>query len=154
MKRLASLLRSLSARGCTPMLLLTAACLLVQEQYPFSNFPMYSSFSHKTFYVYLADGTGAPIAAKNTIGINTPTLKKIYVSETRRERERRPGRSKQLTDEQKQTAGERLLARLRSSPAVRERNLEFPSGLRLYEVTISMAGGRFDKQTKLIAEVR
>jgi hypothetical protein len=154
MKRLTSALRALSAKGCTPMLVLTAACLLVKEQYPLSDFPMYSSFTSKTFYVYLADGDGTPIATAPATGMTTPTLKKIYVSETRRERARSPLRSQGLTSEQKRAAGERLLTQLKNSPDLRERNVTLPVTLRLYEVNISMAHGRFDKQTELVAELR
>ncbi len=154
MKRLLRLARALRETSWKPLLLLTAACLLLREQYPLSNFPMYSSFSSKTFYVYLADGDGAPLAAVNTFGVTTPTLKKIFVNETRRERERSPEKSQRLTNEQKQIVGARLLSRLKNSPAARERGVVLPPVLRLYEVDISMAGGRFERQTALIAEVR
>ena len=115
---------------------------------------MYSSFTSKTFYVYLADGDGAPIATAPTIGMTTPTLKKIYVSETRRERARSPVRSKSLTSEQKRLAGERILTQLKNAPDLHERNVSLPAVLRLYEVNISMTGGRFDKETELVAEIR
>ena len=153
MNRYVAWLRSISSKGFNPLILLTVACLLVKEQYPLSDFPMYSSFTSKTFYVYLADGDGQPIAAAPAIGMTTPTLKKIYVSETRRERRRSGAPSKTVTNEQKRAAGDRVLADLKNSPVIRERNL-LPAVLRLYEVNISMAGGRFEKQTSLVAEVR
>lgn len=136
------------------MLLLTAGCLLIEEQFPFSNFPMYSSFGPTTYYLYIADGAAAPIATLTTLGMSTPTLKKVFSTEMRKERARLGTRAKQLTPEQKEAVGERLLARLRTSPAALQRGGEIPPVLRLYEVNISLARGRFDKQTVLIAEQR
>ncbi len=65
------------------MWLLTLICLVVEEQYPFSNFPMYSSFGDRTYYIYLADGAGQPLATKPTAGMTTPTLKKVFDGELR-----------------------------------------------------------------------
>ncbi len=137
-----------------PMLIFTTACLLIGEQYPFSNFPMYSSFGSSTYYLYLADGMGAPVASLETIGMSTPTLKKVFSTEMRKERERLQIRAGELTPEQKQLVGERLLARLKNSPAARQRGGPKPEILRLYEVNISVRGGRFEKQTELVAESR
>ncbi len=46
------------------LLTFTVLCLIIGEQYPFSSFPMYSSFSHDTYYIYLADQFDRPIAAQ------------------------------------------------------------------------------------------
>lgn len=148
----AALRRFLSRLWWKPLLLLTAASLLIQEQYPFSDFPMYSSFGPTTYYLYLADGAGAPIPALTTVGMSTTTLKKIFATEIRKERERLPARPKRLTPEQKQAVGERLLAKLKASPVAQRRGGKVPAVLRLYEVNISLAGGRFEKETALIAE--
>ncbi len=150
----AALQRFLARLWWKPMLVLTAGCLLVQEQYPFSHFPMYSSFGRTTYYLYLADGTGAPIATLPTIGLTTPTLKKVFSTGLRKERERLGVRSKQLSPEQKRQVGERFLAGLKESPAVRQRGMPLPPALRLYEVNISLVKGRFEKEAVMIAEVR
>lgn len=155
LKHLASrLLRFFRATRCQPLLLITAACLLLREQYPLSNFPMYSSFGAHTFYIYLADGTGRPIASLPAVGMSTATMKKVYVTEMRKERDRLGLRAKKLTVEEKRPVGERLLTKLKNSPAVRQRGSAFPGGLRLYEVEIAMRERRFEKETSLVAEVR
>ncbi len=136
----------------TWLLLVTLACLLVREQYPFSNFPMYSGFGRNTYYVYLADGNGTPIPALTTMGVSTPTLKKMFADEMAKEREHFKLHPKKLTLEQKRDPGERLLARIKSSSAALARSAPKPEVLRLYEVTISLEGERFTKQTVLIAE--
>ncbi len=136
-----------------PLLLLTFLCLCIRDQFPFSNFPMYSSFTNKTFYVYLADGTGQPVATPASTGLRTSQLKKIYQSELHEE-EQPPGRAQsRLTIEEKRAAGERVLATLKGSQWVRERS-KLPPVVRLYEVNISFREGRFEKQSLLVAELQ
>ncbi len=129
-----------------PLFLITAACLLVQEQFPFSNFPMYSSFSSHTFYVYLADESGRPIPSQTTTGMSTPTLKKVYVTEMRKETQRLHLGKKKLSPEQKAIVGQRLLTSLRTSTNA-------PNGLSLYEVSVDQHGGNFEKQTVRVAAI-
>jgi hypothetical protein len=144
----------LRALPCKPLLLLTLGCLVLREQFPFSNFPMYSSFTNKTSYVYLADGAGKPVAAYASTGRPTSQLKKIYQREVLKEA-RRPGRLRQeLTAEEKGAAGARVLTTLRDSEWARRVDSAFPAVVRLYEVKILLRKGRFDKQSLLIAEVR
>ena len=136
------------------MLALTVTCLLVREQFPFSDFSMYSSFTNKTFYVHLADGAGKPVAAPASTGLRTSQLKKIYQRELRKEAQR-PGRPRQeMTAEEKRAAGERVLASLRDSQWAQRESSNFPSVVRLYEVNILLREGRFEKQSLLIAEAR
>lgn len=138
--------------GIQPLLLLTAACLLIGEQYPFSNFPMYSSFTDRTYYVYLADGADQPQPSVPLVGMSTPTLKKVYDGEVRRALRQLKVRRQDLTVEQKQAIGAPILSRLRNSaptgPAV------LPEVLRLYQVDIELRDGRFEKRQTLIAEER
>ncbi len=147
------LARFIAQTHCQPLLILTAACLIVGEQYPLSNFPMYSSFGSKTFYLYLADGAGQPIACASAVGISTATLKKVFVSEMKRDQTRLHLGSKTLNAEQKRLVGERVLERLRGSPAA-QKTAPAPGGLRLYQVDIALRDGRFEKRTEMIAELR
>ena len=134
------------------LIALTAACLLLEEEFPFSDFPMYSSFADNTYYVYLADGSGSPLATLATAGITTPTLKKIYQSELRHETKRLRTSRQRMTPEQKRPVGERVLRRLRESRWAQQQGAAFPQVLRIYEVNISMAGTNFEKRRDLIAE--
>ena len=139
---------------CKPLLLITAACLLIGEQYPFSSFPMYASFGPSTYYLYLADGSGNAVACFPTLGMSSASLKKVFSTEMRKERGRLHLRAKKLTLEQKKVVGDRLLARLQASPAARGRGGVKPDGLRIYEVNITQRDQRFEKETALIAELR
>lgn len=136
-----------------PLLLVTAACLLIGERYPFSNFPMYSSFSDSTYYVYLTDAADQPLSTYAAIGVSTATLKKMYESALRAEMRRLRVKRKQVTDEQRQALGERFLAELLSSRG--EQNATRPRDtLRLYEVRVRLADQQLQKETRLIAEQR
>jgi hypothetical protein len=148
---MARLLRRLPFK---PMFAITVACLVIGEQYPFSDFPMYSSFGKSTYYLYVADENDQPLGSMPTLGMSTPTLKKVFSTEMRKEREALGSRSKKLTPEQKRVVGERLLARLRASRAAQSPDSPPPSAVRLYEVNISLENGRFQKERVLIAESR
>ena len=136
-----------------PLVLTTAACLLIQEQYPFSDFPMYSRFGRGTHYIYLADGNAQPLPSYATVGLSTATLKKMYETELRQEARRLGTRRGKLGDEPKRLAAERLLSGFRRSEASGTiRGL--PPVLRLYEVQIRLADAQLQNETKLVAEQR
>ena len=145
---------SLRRLPCKPLWLLTALCLVIREEFPFSHFPMYSSFGRSTYYVHLADSTGSPLPTVATLGVSTPTLKKIYESEVRGEMKRIPKASRQrLSIAQRQPAGKRVLQRLSNSTSTGQSEAPRATGLRLYEVRISLEGGQFQKRRELIAEL-
>ena len=137
-----------------PLLAFTVACLAIGEQFPFSDFPMYSSFQRDTYYVYLADESGQPLPTLSTLGMTTPILKKHYDREVQREVRRLRTRRRLMSAQQKAPAGERILRALKplaerhgTSDAARRRTL------RLYEVNIYADGGAFSRRTDLIAEL-
>lgn len=137
---------------CGLLCALTAVCLLLREQFPFSNFPMYSNFGNDTDYVHLADAEGQPLATLSVAGLNTATLKKLYQGELNREVARLRIPRRKLSAEQKRIAGERLLLTLKSSRFAHEQGAQFPPRLQLREVNISRSGDHFLKRSVLIAE--
>ena len=62
---------------CKWLLVMTVLCLALRENYPFSNFPMYSSFNNRTYYLYLTDARGNPIKTRQ-FGLSSSGLKKIF----------------------------------------------------------------------------
>jgi hypothetical protein len=147
-------LSALRSGRVTVLLGLSVLCLVIGEQFPFSDFPMYSSFSRRTSYVFLADGSGKPVATLPATGMTTATLRKVYGNEIEQDRPRLRTPRGRLTPEQKRPAGERTLAALRSSRWAQEHGDAFPPALQLYEVTISYGPNGFEKHTNLIAELR
>ncbi len=86
--------------------------------------------------------------------MTTPTLKKVYDGEMRREATALRVPRRRLTAEQKRAVGERILARLKTTGPAREAGVGFPETLRLYHVDIELIEGRIEKKQSLIAELR
>ena len=79
------------------MLVLVVFSLIVDETYPFSDFPMYSRFPAYTDYYYFADGDGEPLPTKDCFGVSASAMKKMYVN-----------RVKKLADKKSKETGERV----------------------------------------------
>lgn len=63
--------------GLAYVALLTTVSLFVQDQFPFSHFPMYGNPRPKPVdYLFLADGGGTPISVGDYAGISAPQIKK------------------------------------------------------------------------------
>lgn len=128
--------------------MMTAACLLVGEVYPFSNFPMFGNFSGKTWYVYLADESGKAIPAVD-FGVPTNGIKKAYDANLDRIKAGLP-KKKKLSAEQERVAGEETLRYLIAGAKNRPANM---AALRLVRVDVRMRDGKMVKETRTAAEV-
>lgn len=64
--------------GMWTLVVVTALCLVLREEFPFSHFPMYSSFSNYTYYVYVSGADGKPVPVESITSVRTSKLKKIY----------------------------------------------------------------------------
>lgn len=139
-----------------PGLLITAVSLKVEEQYPFSHFPMYRNFSDLTYYVYVADGEGEPIAVQSLTYNRTTRLRKIYDDELEPIRLELRKRRAELTPEERRPAGEYALHWLvENSPPHGQRALREIGTLRFYHVNVTVVGdavGELDHE--LIAEIQ
>ena len=101
-----------------PMAVLIAVCLIVEENYPFSDFPMYSNLSPGSHYFHLTDENDDPLPIKALFGISASEFKKIYhskltpmaheLSEQRRERIK----ASELGPTEQANAGDQLLDQL------------------------------------------
>ena len=104
-----------------PASILVWFCLLslvIKEQYPFSHYPMYSGWSHRTDYYYVADENG-PIQAKTVFKVSVPRIKKLYKGEVKDllEQRRKSTKNKkyELTPADFAEAGQTLLKELRAN---------------------------------------
>src|SRR5215467_11610259 len=66
------------------LLVMVLLGLILRENYPFSNFPMYSSFSRRTYFIYLANSAGEPIRTRD-LKLSNNGLKKIFDRNRREE---------------------------------------------------------------------
>lgn len=143
------------------LVLLTAAVIpLLQrgqpkpgEFYPFSNFPMYSSFSPSTYYVYVTDLRDQPVPVTLLTGKVLSNLKKQYDTELKQQKKKARGISQaDLPPEARREAGGVVLNWL--LPFAHPDQLQQMGGLRLKEVTITYEGNEIRKRELDVGEVR
>lgn len=125
------------------------------EFYPFSNFPMYSTFTDSTYYVYVADLKDQPVPVTLLTGKVLSNLKKQYDTELKAEKRALSGggmRQEDLPIEARCRAGEVVLSWL--MPFADAERLKALGGLRLKQVTIRYGAEGIIKETMAVGEVR
>lgn len=101
-----------------PMVVLIAVCLIVEENYPFSDFPMYSNLSPSSHYFHLVDENDEPLPIKALFGISASEFKKIYhskltpMAEQLSEEKGKRIKASDLGPAEQATAGDQLLDQL------------------------------------------
>lgn len=125
------------------------------EFYPFSNFPMYSTFSSETYYVYVTDLEDQPVAVRPLSGKSLSNIKKIYDQELKRRKDELGGSVKManLPIEAREESGKIVLAWLAANGPPSE-VLEKKGGLRLKQVNIRYDGASIHKETMDVGEWR
>ena len=134
------------------------------EWYPFSNFPMYSTFEPTAYYVYVTDLEDKPVALVPTFGNWGSGVKKTYdqflkieVRRLKAEAEKGGGKYKtriaQMTGEECRPAGDATLKQLRDTSKHKDVTGLYP-GFRLYQVDIVLENGHIIERKKLVGEVR
>jgi hypothetical protein len=130
------------------LLTFTVLCLVIGEQYPFSSYPMYSSFSHDTYYIYLADRFDRPIAAQLKLGVSTARMKKIYDSQLRKDARLLKKPIREMSASDRANAADYLLSYLRKVPRAKT----LLPGLRIYDVGLFLKEGRIEKESRLVLQ--
>lgn len=134
--------------------LLTAKTEKPGEFYPFSNFPMYSTFEPETYYVYVTDGAGKPIAIGTLFSKSPSDVKKIYDRKLTALKPREKGKRKmELSMPLKaEAAGETLQWLEDNISNARRSELQALGKLRLHEVVIVYRDGAITKSDIIIGE--
>jgi hypothetical protein len=135
-----------------PLICITLAGLILHEEFPFSHFPMYSSFTNKATYVYLATASGEPLATVPTAGMLTGNLKKVFDADLQKARKAAGARGR-VTDEERRAAAERVLGGVKAWQATQTGAIIPVPATRLYQVDIRLHDHQFEKETRLLAEV-
>lgn len=149
MKRVIDLLKNAASRlWSVPFRLCLGVAMLLHcigEEYPFSNFPMYSNFQRDARVVWVADQNGDPVPTNDYFGRRASTIKKIFdtrMSEMKREA-KRGGRPIPPDEEAAREAAALVLAELWKGR--RENRLERAgiTELRFLEQNIRFEGDQF-----------
>jgi hypothetical protein len=133
--------------GC--LLVMTLLCLVLRENYPFSHFPMYSSFSRSTYFLYLADEKGAPLSTKR-FGLTSSTLKKIFDGERRKALREIPGSYSDRVPAAEEAAGRALLRYLDRLVTSRPQLKNSLHGVQLVHVRVALPAEKLVLETGTI----
>lgn len=126
-------------------------CLLLRENYPFSHFPMYSSFTDHTYFLHLTARDGTLLRTRQ-FGLSSSTLKKIFD----RARRQNLGRLKGAADKRvllaDQAAGRALLHYLDGLSAGKPKVKKLLPGLQVEHVLIHQGAGELILETHTLAQ--
>ncbi len=135
-----------------PMTALVVALFIIKEQFPFSNFPMYSNFDTEADVVYIADQTGQPVPMDMVFRSGSSTAKKAYKKELGKITAKDKRDSSDATALERAAAGKIVLGDWMASIKTKALAPE-TKALRLYRRTFELAHGKLSDQTpELLAE--
>ena len=135
---------------CKWLLVMTALCLILRENYPFSNFPMYSSFNNHTYYLYLADAGGEALQTRR-FGLSSSALKKIFDRQRRNELERFEGAGSARVPLAEKAAGETLLSYLDGLSVRHPEAKKLLPGVQVRHVRVDQEGDGLQFETRTLA---
>jgi hypothetical protein len=152
--KFASLLTSartwLRRTRCKWLLVMTLLCLGLRENYPFSNFPMYSSFSQHTYYLYLTNAAGEPVATRQ-LGLSSSALKKIFDRARRKELERFEKSGSARVPLAEEAAAQSLLRYLDRLVAAQPPAQKLLAGLQVRHVRVQQQADALRLETRTLA---
>jgi hypothetical protein len=140
-------------------ILAVIALCVVGEEYPFSPFPMYDSFEGRTYYVYVSDVMGRPLATEPVFAQRVSDVKKVFASRLdqakaqMREAGHRDVKLGTLPPEKVSAAAVATLAWLKGT-AVDPAAVDKLGGLQLHRVDLSLRDGRIAEKTSMVGELR
>lgn len=94
------------------MTVLVVALFLIKEQFPFSNFPMYSNFEPEADVIFVTDQNDGVVAMQKLFGTKSAQTKKTYNGELGRLTNPHHRDTEQATAEERAQAGKVVLAGL------------------------------------------
>ncbi len=129
---------------------MTLLCLLLRENYPFSHFPMYASFSRKSYYLYLADSKGDEIPTR-PFAISNSSLRKIYDSDYRIARKRFATSGSEHVSLAENAAGQALLHYLEALPGASAPVKKQLAHAQIRRVDVHQEGSQLLYQARIVA---
>lgn len=136
----------------TPITILALYCavsLLLEENYPFSHYPMYSNPGADRSYYIVADAAGQPIPIADLTGITCPKVGKMYRKKAQEAGKPLKLNSSSLPPDLQQKVGEEIFAQLRQY--ARQLNKEMPAKLILQKIEISYRDGKVTENPEVLA---
>jgi hypothetical protein len=122
--------------------------LIVGENYPFSNFPMYSSLEEESVYLVVENGRGEMLPYVTTFRSRSTYVPKALKAERRKLEQSGISPEAALTQ-----AGKNVLLYLVGRAEPQKRGDLLRNGLRLIEVRISVEDSRLKEEETVVAEI-
>ncbi|MCE9518214.1 MAG: hypothetical protein K8R87_01390 [Verrucomicrobia bacterium] len=139
----------------TPLTALLVYCLIsiyLGENFPFSNFPMYSNPGAERMYYTISaeDGIGLPV--QTLTGVTSPKIGKIYRTKAAKYSKKINVKASKFTPAQIATVGQEILSDLREKASYLGRENQLPAKLQLNRTWITYTGGRIVETTTVLAK--
>lgn len=134
------------------VIVLVVGLLLIGEQFPFSYFPMYSSFDPVADYYYVTDKAGQPLACVAAFGTSTANVKKMFRARLRALTAKRGATEADATTDERRRVGVETIAYLRHLGEAR--GTAVPAGpVRLMRVVVTRSPGKdIEREEAMVAE--
>ena len=134
------------------MIPLVVALFIIKEQFPFSNFPMYSNFDTEADVIFVTDQKDRVLPMEKVFRSGSSTAKKAYKKELGKITAKTKRDTKQATAPERAAAGKIVLSDWAAN--VKNGSLTADTtALRLYRRTFELVNGKLsDKAPELLAE--
>lgn len=132
------------------LLVMVLLCLVLRENYPFSNFPMFSSSGRHTYYLYLTDADGRSLKTRQ-FGLSNSTLKKIFGRYRQKELAHFADAGSARVPLAEEAAGQSLLLYLDGLSAARPQVRKLLVGLQVEHVLVRQDAHDLVFETRTIA---
>lgn len=137
----------------TPLVVMVVYCvisLVLEENYPFTHYPMYSNPSAERSYYLVSDGDGKPLPVAELTGITCPKIGKMFRTKASEVAAEMKVSKSSLGPEQLQAIGSEIFTQLRHY--AKDMHTALPPKLQLSRVDISYDNGRVIETPQLLAK--
>jgi hypothetical protein len=132
------------------MILTIAFSLWIEEFYPFSWFPMFTTLDKSTWYVFLTDGEDRKIPIEDEFGWTGDHTDNVFKATFKRARKLDAQMS---ADDALQLAAHQTLRRLLREPHWRERHADPGASLKVWRTDIKLVDGRLLQSDRELARL-
>jgi hypothetical protein len=135
----------------TALAVFVVACLIAKENFPFSNFPMYSRPGAERGYFVVTDGKGDPIPIGTLTGITASQVGKAYRKKSKELALQTPQAACQSRADRDRAVGMEIFQLLRQQAS--KRGKDIAEKLQLQFMEIRFADGQIKESKRvLVAE--
>jgi hypothetical protein len=136
----------------TALAVYTLVSLQLEENYPISNYPMYSNPSPERPYYMITDGEGKLLPIQTLTGVTCPKIGKIFRKECDELAKQLDVKAVELKPEHHQAISMKMFAYLRNESQQKDQTAALPAKLRLVKNYITYENGQVIETPTLIGQ--